>query len=120
MLSTKVEAAGQICPHFPELLPRLGHFQCKADGCAQWRWFDPLRDRQPTWSADGKQPDAPEGEGWKTRGKAHRSALSGELRQWWERIDPDRRGYCGLAGKPIDHEEMTKRIREERELGMRP
>src|SRR5258707_6537625 len=120
MLPTKAEAQEKACPHFPATdynpSPR-----CLAAGCSQWRWYDPKWERLLTAiEIDTGEPLPPHGEGWQACGRSFvASYCPGERQQWWERIDPNRRGYCGLASTPIDEELMIKRVREIRELGLR-
>ena len=89
-MHTEDEAEKLICPLNTPFMT------CRASKCAAWRWLDrePLETRE--FSQMGQSPP---GDGWvcelsdEGREKFH-------LKSRWTRRNPDRTGYCGLAGKP--------------------
>jgi hypothetical protein len=102
---TEKEAAEKWCPHMrkaiadvdclPSNMADDGDFSstcCIGSRCMQWRWFDQVHQ---IVSLSIK----PQGNGWEDCGPAF--ASEGATR-CWSRLVPDdeRRGYCGLAGKP--------------------
>jgi len=78
--------------------------KCTGDDCPAWRWWDEkgeiswvLPDPPPGVDDDDLKlfdwinTQKPEGEGW---------VLSSEDWAWVLPLKKERRGYCGLAGKP--------------------
>jgi hypothetical protein len=87
---TEKEAAEKWCPHFRGNSAQTGDVavskgneegRCIGSCCMQWRWDGPAVEAYK-WK--------PAGEGWQKDG------------EFWKRAVPpdERRGYCGLAGKP--------------------
>ena len=71
--------------------------RCSADECMTgWRWWDGPTEYKDAYG-DGGEAAALEDEGW-TKG----AKVAGQRRavHCWSRPNPNRRGYCGLAGRP--------------------
>jgi hypothetical protein len=93
----------------------LNSCKCLASRCSQWRWHDPVvefrnvdlrRERHDEPAPTTADFAAPAGDGWEPSGPAHQPAGAGlAWRQTFKRVDPERRGYCGLAGPPGAGEE---------------
>ena len=94
--------------------------KCKGSGCMMWRWhrgviltdqtskFDErLRKSATVEEATSNPPlssemDSPKGAGWESIGVPFPQE-EGEgywLQNWTRQADPERPGYCGLAGNP--------------------
>lgn len=97
---------------------------CGTARCAAWRWFDKSILKKtitflsyhelgtPFWNDPEKvqeafdkwKPDRPKGEGWCLVDKHVDDEEDFQFEATYEReSEPERRGYCGLAGKP-EHE----------------
>lgn len=72
---------------------RVDVVRCIGSRCSQWRWFD-------AFDQTIRSTIQPPGNGWEDCGKA--ALQSDETIRVWTRIIPDdeRRGFCGLAGRP--------------------
>lgn len=67
---------------------------CIASSCMAWHWSEK---KHQQW-ADSHHPEnhpPPEGEGWELMGGSPTT-----LSWHWQRLTPDRNGFCGLAGAP--------------------
>lgn len=65
---------------------------CIASECMAWRWKDAEHQTHCKLAVDKSDPTiAPSGDGW-------RVAVHDDEGILWRRVNPDRRGYCGLAG----------------------
>ena len=105
MVLTEVQAQGLACPSQSDGAKEIN---CEGPLCMAWRWWDAktrgiivtLPDPPPGIDDDDVklfewiETQKPEGEGW---------VLSSEDWAWIRPSKKERRGYCGLAGKP-DHD----------------
>ena len=82
---TENEAKKQWCPmerhKVTEACATNINANCKGSGCMMWRWIDKLT---KTVSARAEAPD--------------KEPID---HQWIETPNTNRRGFCGLAGKPV-------------------
>ena len=75
--------------------------RCLRTECAYWRWFDREIEEKNMGNSIA-EPNAPEGDGWELVNAYtdHDQAPQYRYRSIWWRKRPNRRGYCGAAGKP--------------------
>lgn len=93
-MTTEVEANSLICGEMSKPVVRLNgeaglfRVQCYASLCGHWRWAEPSTEIKDL----AREEDVPEGEGWvKQPGTINKHYR-------WSRRNPDRHGFCGLAG----------------------
>jgi hypothetical protein len=93
MLVAVKDAGTKVCPHLPVdhqsesdsggTVVRVRHFsRCLGSECCAWRWHDPAE--QIEIRAAG-ETDA-------------------DFAKRRDRIRGERRGFCGIAGTPVDHQ----------------
>lgn len=83
MLVTEADAKTKWCPH-----QGPHRSLCLGTGCMAWRWAE--SETQTIVSVAGPKP---EGDGWE-RLESNDEAPATR----WQRVRPDRKGLCGLAG----------------------
>ena len=111
MIYTVEQASKFLCPHFPattvtsqtdegtettvkEFMP------CQANKCSAWRWFADEQEKTFIYTKKGELPKDHEQrllDGWNHTSHLHKVNTDEHI---YRRPDPNRRGYCGLAGKP--------------------
>lgn len=71
------------------------HIYCVTRSCMAWRWLDHEIETVEFY----EMGMTPEGDGWScTLPDAGREVYS--IKSMWQRKNPERRGYCGLVGRP--------------------
>ena len=73
---------------------------CVGASCMAWRWLVPEMIFESTITQDSEPLPPADGNAWNLAGEKQVNHSSGAIWQGWERPDPDRAGFCGLAGKP--------------------
>lgn len=103
MLLSETDAKTKQCRVMPPVPANVSHtlnglnpapwpMSCAASGCMHWRWGEPTYEDHTS-----DQQHKPNGDGWKWTHVATGDSIMGQHR--WRRIS-ERRGYCGLAGRP--------------------